>query len=192
MGEAVIFLGPPGAGKGTQAKRLAAEKGYRQLSTGDILRSHIARDTELGRKVGPILDQGDLVPDDLILELVKEEIAAMPTPRIIFDGFPRTYAQAEALDRLLKELGVELRGVLLVDVPREELIKRLLGRAEAEGRSDDNEATIRNRLAVYEEKTQPLVEYYARTGSLKAIDGLGSMDEVWARIQSALNNGRLH
>ncbi|WP_027892156.1 adenylate kinase [Calidithermus chliarophilus] len=192
MGEAVIFLGPPGAGKGTQAKRLAAEKGYRQLSTGDILRSHIARDTELGRKVGPILDRGDLVPDDLILELVKEEIAAMPTPRIIFDGFPRTYAQAEALDRLLKELGVELRGVLLVDVPREELIKRLLGRAEAEGRSDDNEATIRNRLAVYEEKTQPLVEYYARTGSLKAIDGLGSMDEVWARIQSALNNGRLH
>ncbi|MER3443098.1 MAG: adenylate kinase [Meiothermus sp.] len=192
MGEAVIFLGPPGAGKGTQAKRLAAEKGYRQLSTGDILRSHIARGTELGRRVGPILDRGDLVPDDLILELVKEEIAAMPTPRIIFDGFPRTYAQAEALDRLLAELGVELRGVLLVDVPREELIQRLLGRAEAEGRSDDNEATIRNRLAVYEEKTQPLVEYYARTGSLKAIDGLGSMDEVWARIQSALNNGRLH
>lgn len=188
MGEAVIFLGPPGAGKGTQAKRLAAERGYRQLSTGDILRSHIARGTELGQKVRPILDRGDLVPDELILELVKEEIAAMPTPRIIFDGFPRTYAQAEALDRLLGELGVELRGVLLVDVPREELIQRLLGRAQAEGRSDDNEETIRKRLAVYAEKTQPLVDYYARTGSLKAIDGLGSMDEVYSRIQSALNH----
>jgi adenylate kinase len=188
MGEAVIFLGPPGAGKGTQAKRLAAERGYRQLSTGDILRSHIARGTELGQKVKPILDRGDLVPDELILELVKEEIASMPTPRIIFDGFPRTHAQAEALDRLLKELGVKLRGVLLVDVPREELIQRLLGRAQAEGRSDDNEQTIRKRLAVYAEKTQPLVDYYARTGSLKAIDGLGSMDEVYSRIRAALNH----
>jgi adenylate kinase len=189
MGEAVIFLGPPGAGKGTQAKRLAAERGYRQLSTGDILRSHIARGTELGQRVRPILDRGDLVPDELILELVKEEIAAMPIPRIIFDGFPRTHAQAEALDRLLKEMGVELRGVLLVDVPREELIQRLLGRAQAEGRSDDNEETIRKRLAVYEEKTRPLVDYYARTGSLRAIDGLGSMDEVYSRIQKALNHG---
>lgn len=186
MAEAVIFLGPPGAGKGTQAKRLAAEMGFKQLSTGEILRSHIARETELGQKVKPILDRGDLVPDDLILALVREDIAAMPNPKVIFDGFPRTGAQAEALNKLLSDLKIPLMGVLLVTAPEEELVKRLLSRAQQEGRSDDNAETIHNRLEVYKTQTQPLVDYYAKTGSLREINGLGTLDAVYKSIQSAL------
>lgn len=186
MGEAVIFLGPPGAGKGTQAKRLAMEMGFRQLSTGDILRSHVARGTELGQQVKPILDSGKLVTDDLILALVREEMATSATAKFIFDGFPRTLAQAEALDHLLADLKIKLLGVLLVDAPREELFKRLLNRAVQEGRSDDNQETIRKRLAEYDQKTRPLVDYYRKTGSLKSVNGLGTMEGVYASIQAAL------
>ena len=155
MGQAVIFLGPPGAGKGTQASRLAQELGFKKLSTGDILRDHVARGTPLGE-------------------------------RVIFDGFPRTLAQAEALDRLLSETGTRLLGVVLVEVPEEELVRRILRRAELEGRSDDNEETVRRRLEVYREKTEPLVGYYEARGVLKRVDGLGTPDEVYARIRAAL------
>lgn len=186
MAEAVIFLGPPGAGKGTQAKRLASEMGFKQLSTGDILRSHVARGTELGRLAKPIMDAGKLVPDELILGLIGEELSSMPDPRVIFDGFPRTLAQAEALDKLLQERKIRLLGVLLVTAPEDELVRRLLGRALEEGRSDDNEETIRARMAEYRQKTQPLVDYYQKTGSLKQINGLGKVDEVYQAIQEAL------
>lgn len=182
MGQAVIFLGPPGAGKGTQASRLAQELGFKKLSTGDILRDHVARGTPLGERVRPIMERGDLVPDDLILELIREELAE----RVIFDGFPRTLAQAEALDRLLSETGTRLLGVVLVEVPEEELVRRILRRAELEGRSDDNEETVRRRLEVYREKTEPLVGYYETRGVLKRVDGLGTPDEVYARIRAAL------
>jgi adenylate kinase len=182
MGEAVIFLGPPGAGKGTQAARLAEELGFRKLSTGDILRDHVARSTPLGQQVKPIMDRGDLVPDDLILALIREELS----DRVIFDGFPRTIPQAEALDRLLEETGTRLLGVVLVEVPEEELVRRMLKRAELEGRSDDNEETIRRRLQVYREKTEPLIQYYEKTGVLKRVEGLGTPDEVYARIRAAL------
>lgn len=186
MGQAVIFLGPPGAGKGTQAKRLAAEMGFKQLSTGDILRSHVARNTPLGQKAKPIMDAGKLVPDEIILGLIAEELSAMPDPGVIFDGFPRTLAQAEALDKLLQEQKIHLLGVLLVTAPEDELVKRLLGRAQQEGRSDDNEETIRARMQEYHQKTQPLVDYYLKTGSLKQINGLGAVDEVYRAIQEAL------
>ncbi len=186
MAEAVIFLGPPGAGKGTQAKRLASELGFKQLSTGEILRSHVARGTELGRLAKPLMDAGRLVPDEIILGLIGEELAAMPNPKVIFDGFPRTLAQAEALDRLLKERGIRLLGVLLVTAPQDELVRRLLGRAQQEGRSDDNEETIRARMVEYQQKTQPLVDYYLRSGSLREINGLGSVDQVYQAIQEAL------
>lgn len=186
MAEAVIFLGPPGAGKGTQAKRLASEMGFVQLSTGDMLRSHISRGTELGQKVKVIMDRGDLVSDDLILSLIESEMATMPNPKVIFDGFPRTLAQAEALDKLLADKKIRLLGVLLVEAPRPELVKRLLNRAQQEGRSDDNEETIANRLEVYTQKTQPLVDYYAKTGSLKEVNGLGEVDKVYGEIQNAL------
>ncbi|MCS7067443.1 MAG: adenylate kinase [Meiothermus sp.] len=186
MAEAVIFLGPPGAGKGTQAKRLASEMGFKQLSTGDILRSHVARGTELGQLAKPLMDAGKLVPDEIILGLIGAELAAMPDPKVIFDGFPRTLAQAEALDRLLQEQHIRLLGVLLVTAPEDELVRRLLGRALEEGRSDDNEETIRARMVEYRQKTQPLVDYYQKTGSLKEINGLGKVDEVYRAIQEAL------
>jgi adenylate kinase len=162
------------------------EMGFRQLSTGDILRSHVARGTELGQQVKPILDSGKLVTDDLILALVREEMATSATAKFIFDGFPRTLAQAEALDHLLADLKIKLLGVLLVDAPREELFKRLLNRAVQEGRSDDNQETIRKRLAEYDQKTRPLVDYYRKTGSLKSVNGLGTMEGVYASIQAAL------
>ncbi len=186
MAEAVIFLGPPGAGKGTQAKRLASEMGFKQLSTGDILRSHVARGTELGKLAKPIMDAGKLVPDEIILGLIGAELAAMSDPRVIFDGFPRTLAQAEALDKLLQEQHIRLLGVLLVTAPEDELVRRLLGRALEEGRSDDNEETIRARMLEYRQKTQPLVDYYQKTGSLKEINGLGKVEEVYRAIQEAL------
>jgi len=182
MGEAVIFLGPPGAGKGTQAARLAEKLSFKKLSTGDILRDHVARGTPLGLQVKPIMDRGDLVPDDLILALIREELS----DRVIFDGFPRTISQAEALDRLLEETGTRLLGVVLVEVPEEELLRRLLKRAELEGRSDDNEETIRRRLQVYREKTEPLIQYYEKAGALRRVDGLGTPDEVYTRIRAAL------
>uniref|UniRef100_A0A7C3DRH8 Adenylate kinase n=1 Tax=Meiothermus ruber TaxID=277 RepID=A0A7C3DRH8_MEIRU len=189
MAEAVIFLGPPGAGKGTQAKRLALELGFRQLSTGDILRSHVARGTELGQRAKPLMEAGKLVPDEIILGLIGQELAEMPDPKVIFDGFPRTLAQAEALDRLLAERKIRLLGVLLVTAPEEELVRRLLGRALEEGRSDDNESTIRARMVEYRQKTQPLVDYYKKTGYLKEINGLGKVDEVYQAIQKALGVG---
>lgn len=182
MGEAVIFLGPPGAGKGTQAARLSEELGFKKLSTGDILRDHVARRTPLGERVRPIMERGDLVPDDLILALIREELAE----RVILDGFPRTLPQAEALDELLQQTGMRLLGVVLVEVPEEELIRRMLKRAELEGRADDNEETIRRRLEVYREKTEPLVRYYEERGVLRRVDGLGTPDEVYARIRAAL------
>lgn len=189
MAEAVIFLGPPGAGKGTQAKRLALELGFRQLSTGDILRSHVARGTKLGQQAKPLMEAGKLVPDEIILGLIGEELATMPDPKVIFDGFPRTLAQAEALDRLLAERKIRLLGVLLVTAPEEELVRRLLGRALEEGRSDDNESTIRARMVEYRQKTQPLVDYYKKTGCLREINGLGKVDEVYQAIQTALGIG---
>lgn len=182
MGEAVIFLGPPGAGKGTQAARLAEELSFKKLSTGDILRDHVARGTALGQRVKPIMDRGDLVPDELILALIREELAE----RVVLDGFPRTLPQAEALDRLFQETGTRLLGVVLVEVPEEELVRRMLRRAELEGRSDDNEATIQRRLQVYREKTEPLIQYYEGQGALRRVDGLGTPDEVYARIRAAL------
>lgn len=186
MAEAVIFLGPPGAGKGTQAIRLASEMGFTQLSTGAILRSHKERGTELGKLATPIMDRGDLVPDDIILGVVREELATMPNPRVIFDGFPRTIAQAEALDRILSDLNINLLGVLLVSAPENELVKRLLDRAKKENRADDTEETIRHRLVVYKRDTQPLVDYYSKTGRLKEVNGLGAVDAVYESIQEAL------
>lgn len=189
MGEAVIFFGPPGAGKGTQASRLASERGYRKLSTGDILRDHVARGSELGRQVKPILESGGLVPDQLVLALIREELSGGKAPKVIFDGFPRTLAQAQALDRLLSEKQVVLKGVLLLVVPQRELLNRLVKRAQLEGRTDDNESVIQRRLEVYEKDTAPLADYYRGAGKLMQIDGTGTQDQVFARIQGALNGG---
>ena len=182
----LIFLGPPGAGKGTQAARVAERLGLTKISTGDILRAHVREGTELGKKVAPIMERGDLVPDELILAIIKEELKKLPTPRVIFDGFPRTRAQAEALDRLLEELGLKLNAVVLLEVPTEELVKRLLKRAQEEGRADDNEETIRRRLAVYQKETEPLVDYYARRGVLFTLQGTGPIEAITECILKVL------
>lgn len=184
----VIFLGPPGAGKGTQAQRLADEQGLLKISTGDILRDHVSRGTELGQQVKPILDEGKLVPDEILMALIRDKLASMDGVRVIFDGFPRTGAQAQELDMLLEELGAPVNHVPLLEVPAETLIERIVERgrqAAARGeaiRSDDTEAVARHRQEVYREQTQPLIDYYSARGHLYRVDGVGSMDEVYARI----------
>lgn len=188
----VIFLGPPGAGKGTQAERLAAEQGLVKISTGDILRDHVQRGTELGQQIKPILDAGQLVPDEILMALIRDRLTEMEGVRVIFDGFPRTRAQAEALDVLLEEMGAPVNHVPLLEVPGELLIERIVERgrqAAARGeavRSDDTEEVARRRQDVFREQTQPLIDYYGARGHLKRVDGVGSMDEVYARIQDGM------
>ncbi|UCH28048.1 MAG: adenylate kinase [Trueperaceae bacterium] len=179
-------MGPPGAGKGTQAERLAASRCLTKLSTGDMLRDHVQRETELGLKARAIMDRGDLVSDDLIVAMVRSELETQEPVRVLLDGFPRTTPQAEALDTLLAEFNSEVSAAIALDVVEDVLVQRLLGRAEQEGRSDDNEETIRKRMHVYNEKTAPLLRYYQVRCCLSVIDGVGSMDEVFDRISEVL------
>jgi adenylate kinase len=180
----VLILGPQGSGKGTQAKRIAAARGIPHVATGDILRAAVADGSELGLRVAPILERGDLVPDDLMVELIRERLAGESS--FVLDGFPRTAAQAEALDAMLAEIGKPLDRVLLLEVSDREATARLLGRAVEEGRSDDSPDVIANRLRLYHDLTEPVVERYRRSGALVEIDGERSMDEVFAAIEAAL------
>lgn len=188
----VIFLGPPGAGKGTQAERLAREGGLTKISTGDILRDHVARDTELGQRVKPILDAGQLVPDEILIALIRDRLAGMEPVRVIFDGFPRTTAQAQALDMLLEELGAPVSAVPLLEVPDEVLIERIVERGRQAAltgqtpRADDTEEVARKRQQVYREQTQPLIDYYGARGHLQHVDGVGTTDEVYSRIMQTM------
>ena len=184
MSKVIIFLGPPGAGKGTQAKRLALEAALVQLSTGEMLRDHIARGTELGQQVKPVLDSGGLVSDAIAIAMIREKLSSMEDVRVIFDGFPRTVAQAQALDVLLEEMSSPISSVPLLKVPEDELVLRLLERGRLEGRSDDNESSIRTRFKLYVEKTQPLIDYYAARGHVHPIDGLGAPEDVYARLKA--------
>ena len=184
----IVILGPPGAGKGTQGKLIAAEAGIPHINTGDMFRAECAAGTELGEEVKTILDDGDLVPDDLTIEVVRARLAQDDTTDgFILDGFPRTLAQAEALDRVLAELdGGELSTVLDFEIPDEIAVQRLLGRAAVEGRSDDLPDLIRHRLDVYHEKTEPLVEYYRTRGLLVPIHADRSVEEVFSEVQQVL------
>ena len=186
MNETLIFMGPPGAGKGTQAVKLCENRKLKQLSTGDMLRDHVRRGTELGVQAKQIMDAGKLVSDEVIIGMVRAELESMEEVRVLFDGFPRTTAQAEALDQLLQDFKAPLAGVVLLEVDEDVVTQRLLKRAELEGRSDDNEQTIRNRLKVYNEQTAPLIGYYEGTGKLKKVDGMGEVADVEARIQGIL------
>lgn len=182
-----IFIGPPGAGKGTQAKRVMERYGILQISTGDILREAVKKQTTLGLEAKSYMDRGDLVPDEVVIGIIEERIQEEDCANgFLLDGFPRTIKQAEALDRLLQKMGKSIDAVVNIEVPEEELTKRLLSRAEAEGRSDDNPESIRNRLAVFREKTQPLIEYYRTTGKLRSIDGVGTVEQVAERVNQAL------
>ena len=214
----VVFLGPPGAGKGTQARRAAARWGVLQISTGDMLRHAVAAGTELGRQAKRYMDAGDLVPDDVIIGLVGETLGRPDARKgFVLDGFPRTLAQAEALDRLLDERGLELDRVVLFRISDAALVERITGRrvcrqcgrnyhvkfspparadvCDACGvplyqRSDDEEATVRRRLAVYERDTRPLVEYYRGRDLLDEVSGEGSVDRVFEAALGVTERGR--
>ncbi len=184
--EIVLLMGPPGAGKGTQAVKLARARSLLKISTGDMLRDHIKRGTELGQQAKAIVDSGQLVSDDIVIGMVRSEIAGMNPVRVLFDGFPRTPAQADALDNLLKEFSTGITGVVLLEVNEDELVGRLLERAQKEGRSDDTEAVIRERMKVYKSSTKPVVDYYEKRSKLRKVDGVGSLEEVFARISEVL------
>jgi adenylate kinase len=184
----IVILGPPGAGKGTQGKLIAAEAGIPHINTGDMFRAECAAGSELGEQVKTILDNGDLVPDELTIEVVRARLDQDDTTNgFILDGFPRTLAQAEALDRVLAEIDRgELSAVLDFELPDEIAIERLLGRAAVEGRSDDLPDLVRHRLDVYHEKTEPLVEYYRTRGLLVPIHADRSVEEVFSEVQQVL------
>ena len=203
----LVFLGPPGAGKGTQAQRLAKEKGFVHISTGDLLREAVQKGTPLGKKAKEYMDRGELVPDDLIIALIEEVFPEHG--KVIFDGFPRTIKQAEALDEMLKKKGMKVDHVLLFELSDEEIIERLSGRridpktgkvyhikynppplgVEVIQRDDDKPEVIKNRLKVYREQTAPLIEYYEKKGILRKIDASKPVEEVYKQILEVIGNG---
>lgn len=210
----LVLLGPPGAGKGTQAKMLIEKYHIPQISTGDILRQAVKDGTDLGKEAKTYMDRGDLVPDELIINIIKERIKADDCKDgYIFDGFPRTVAQAEALDVVLEDISTTLDAVVSIDVPEDEVVKRLSGRRTCKScgrlyhiiynlpakegvcdkcggelfqRDDDNETTIRQRLAVYREQTSPLIDYYSKQNLVKTIPGSGKPEEIFATMCEAL------
>ena len=213
----LVLMGPPGSGKGTQSRRMVDELGFVQLATGDLFRAHLSQGTELGKLAQTYMSKGQYVPDDITVKMVRERLADIPRKtRIAFDGFPRTVAQAQALDRLLKECGRSLAAVLLLDVPRDELLKRLGTRAtcsrcqtvyslavrppkvpgvcdhcggpvSATARSDESPEVVKKRLEVYETETRPVIEYYEKRGVLQRVSGVGTMDEIGARLTMLLD-----
>ena len=180
-------MGPPGAGKGTQGKTVAADLGIPAISTGDIFRSNVANQTELGKVVSAIMAKGELVPDSVTVDLVADRLAQPDAASgFLLDGFPRTLPQAHSLDEILAGLGSQIDAVISMTVDQDTLVQRMLKRAELEGRADDNEETIRRRLEVYAEETEPLLQMYGARGLVVEVDGLGTVDEVHSRIVTAL------
>src|SRR2546423_6078924 len=185
----ILLLGPQGAGKGTQAKRISAEYGIPHIATGDMLREAIADGSELGRRVAPILAAGELVSDELMSERIRERLGRDDAADgFVLDGFPRTMPQAEALDEMLREIGRSLTVVFELQLPEEVCFERLRKRAEIEGRADDTPEVIRTRLALYRRETEPLVEHYRATGNLVGIHADRPVDQVFAEIQQALEH----
>jgi adenylate kinase len=183
----ILLLGPQGAGKGTQGKLIAAEYGLPHVATGDMLRTAIAAGTELGRRAEPLLSTGKLVPDDLMIGLIRDRLVQEDARNgFVLDGFPRTTAQAEALDTLLEEIDAPLTVVFEFQLPEEVCVERLQRRADEEGRADDTPEAIRTRLRLYHEQTEPLVEYYRVRGNLVGVRADRPVDEVFAEIQRAL------
>jgi adenylate kinase len=178
----ITLLGPPGSGKGTQAARLRDDLGYVPLATGDLLRAARAEDTELGRRAAAYMDSGDLVPDDLIVAVVRDAIAG-EDGAVLLDGFPRTTAQADALAGVLGDHNRELTAAVLIDVPDDVVVERISGRGQ--GRSDDNPETVRERLRVYHDATVPLIDYYDERGLLRRVDGCGDPDDVYRQVRAA-------
>jgi adenylate kinase len=183
----VILLGPPGSGKGTQGEILVRRLRVRRIASADLLSAAIQEDTEMGRKSRSYMDQGSMVPDGIILRLLKEQLQAPEAAEgVVLDGFPRTIRQAEEVNRMLVAQGKGGRTVLLLNVPEEELVRRLLAKASAEGRSDETSETIGQRLAAYRKSNAPLVGHYRELGVLKIIPGTGTIEEVAEKIKKAI------
>ncbi len=183
----VIIFGAPGAGKGTQSKLLIEKYGLTHLSTGDILRNEISENTELGQHTKSIIEQGKLVPDDVICKIIEKKISEITeTNGFMFDGFPRTVNQAKMLEDLLTKMNMSVAVVINLDVPREELVSRMLLRAKNEDRPDDNVETINKRFDEYENKTVPVADFYRLQNKLSEINGLGSIEDIFKRIESVV------
>ena len=183
----LVIFGAPGSGKGTQSDILVEKYGFDHISTGDVLRAEIKADSELGRTAKGYIDNGQLIPDELMIDILAATYDALPKKAgVIFDGFPRTIPQAEALKEMLTQRGTQVHAMLELNVPDEMLMERLINRGKTSGRADDNEETIRNRLAVFEAQTKPLIAYYEAQGKLRSIDGSGELDAIRARIEAAL------
>ncbi len=186
----IILFGAPGAGKGTQAKLLMEKRSFKQISTGEILRNEVKQGTELGKKVKEIMESGQLVSDDLIIDILRNAVAKVPegVAGIIYDGFPRTVPQAEALEKMLAESGQEISACIKLEVPFEELKKRLLERAKKEGRKDDNEESIKKRFEEYLKKTDPIKDYFIQKDKFFVVNGIGTVEEINKRLLEIIDN----
>jgi len=183
----IVIMGAPGSGKGTQAALIVKELDLDHISTGDLLRAAVAAGTELGKKAKEVMDRGELVSDEIVLGLLEERLLQENTKSgFILDGYPRNIAQAEALNELLERIGQPVEEALQIDVDEEQVVTRIAKRAALEGRSDDAEKTVRNRLKIYGEQTAPVVDYYAQKGILSSVLGEGSIEEVFQRIRGVL------
>jgi len=184
----LVLLGAPGSGKGTQAARLKEHLQVPHISTGDLLRAEVAAGSKLGLEAKEVMARGELVSDAILLGMLEDRISRPDTANgFILDGYPRNLAQADALDVLLKRIGQPMDYALQLEVPTELLVERIAGRAAAEGRADDNPESVRKRLEVYDSQTAPVIEFYRQHGQLTVVDGVGSLDEVFTRLVSALS-----
>lgn len=185
----IVIFGAPGSGKGTQSERIVEKYGLDHISTGEVLRGEIAAGTELGKTAKALIDHGQLIPDALMIEILAAKLDAFVDSKgVIFDGFPRTIAQAVALKELLNSRGQDVTAMIELDVPEEELMTRLLKRGQESGRADDNEETIKKRLVVYAEQTAPLKDWYKNDGKHCYINGLGELDRIFADIVAAIDS----
>ena len=185
----IVIFGAPGSGKGTQSDKIIAEYGVEHISTGDVLRAEINCNTELGKTAAAYINEGKLVPDSLIIDILASTLDAKgkDIKGVIFDGFPRTIAQAEALNHMLAERGQEVSTVIGLEVNDEELIKRIIARGKTSGRADDNEETAKKRLDTYYSQTMPLKDFYIKEGKYAKIDGVGSIDDIYSNIKAAID-----
>jgi adenylate kinase len=188
----MILFGPPGSGKGTQSEKLIAQYGFKHLSTGDLLRSEIARKTPLGLEAKSLMDKGQLVPDEVVIGMISTALDSNPdVPGFLFDGFPRTTAQAEALDKLLELNKTSIGVVVALQVPEDELITRMVSRARTSGRSDDADENVqRNRLDVYKRDTLPVANHYRKADKVVELNGVGSIDEIFSALRSVVDQKR--
>lgn len=183
-----LIFGPPGSGKGTQSVRLAEKYNLIHLSTGDMLRAEISAGTELGKKMSSIMSKGELVPDEVVIEMIAQKIDnSKGHAGFLFDGFPRTVAQTESLEKMLNERGMKIDSLLVLDVDHDELVKRLILRADVSGRPDDKDpSVIENRIDVYREKTEPIIEYCRNKGIYEPVNGVGTIDNIFDRLSEKI------